>query len=66
MTHILILQGTPTGAPLPALLHPTRVVNVSAFGGARVDRRIPNELHPARVANQQRFGAPTIRNVHRC
>jgi len=64
VTHILILQGTPTGAPLPALLHPTRVLNVSAFGGARLDYRIPNELHPARVANQQRFGAPSIRNVH--
>jgi hypothetical protein len=64
VTHILILQGTPTGAPLPALLHATRVVNVSGFGSARVDRRIPNELHPSRVANQQRFGAPSTRNVH--
>jgi hypothetical protein len=64
VTHILILQGTPTGAPLPALFHPTRVVNVSGFGDARVDHRIPNELHPARIANQRRFGAPTLRVVH--
>ena len=64
MTHILILQGTPTGAPLPALIYPASVLNVSAFGGARVDRRIPNELHPARVANLQRFGATTLRVVH--
>jgi len=64
VTHILILQGTPTGAPLPALIYPTRVVNVSTFRGAGVDHRIPNELHPARVANQQRFGTPTFRVVH--
>ena len=64
MTHILILQGTPTGAPLPALVHPARVVNVPAFGTARLDRRVPNELHPARFANQQRFGATTLRVVH--
>jgi len=63
VTHILILQGTPTGAPLPALIYPTRVVNVSTFRGARVDHRIPNELHPARVANQQRFGTPIFRVV---
>jgi hypothetical protein len=64
VTHILILQGTPTGAPLPALLHPTRVVNASIFRRARVDNRIPNELHPERVANQHRFGALTVRYVH--
>jgi len=63
VTHILILQGTPTGAPLPALLHPSRVFNAQQFGATRVDYRIPNELHPARVANAQRFGAPTARKV---
>jgi hypothetical protein len=63
VTHILILQGTPTGAPLPALLRPVRVANAQQFGGARVDYRLPNELHPARVTNAQRFGAPTVRNV---
>ena len=63
MTHILILQGTPTGAPLPALLHPARVANLQRFGATRVDYRIPNELHPARVTNAQRFGVATCRIV---
>ena len=56
MTHILILQGTPTGAPLPVVLHAARVSNAQQFGDARVDFRVPNELHPARVINAQAFG----------
>ena len=63
VTHILILQGTPTGAPLPFLLQPARVLNAQQFGGTRVDFRVPNELHPARVVNAQQFGALTVRNM---
>ncbi len=63
MTHILILQGTPTGAPLPFRLQPSRVLNAQQFGSTRVDFRLPNELHPARIVNSQRFGALTVRNV---
>jgi hypothetical protein len=62
VTHILILQGTPTGAPLPFMLQTARVSNVQQFGDARLDYRVPNELHPARVVNGQAFGASTVRN----
>jgi hypothetical protein len=62
VTHILILQGTPTGAPLPVAIQITRFTNGQHFGGTRVDFRVPNELHPARVVNAQAFRSLVVRN----
>jgi hypothetical protein len=62
VTHILILQGTPTGAPLPFVLETARVSNAQQFGDASVSLRAPNELHPTRVLNAQAFGGLTFRN----
>jgi hypothetical protein len=62
VTHILILQGTPNGAPLPTMAQATRVDNAHQYGGARLDFRVPNELHPARVINNHAFGSPVARH----
>jgi hypothetical protein len=62
VTHILILQGTPTGAPLPTMAQATRVTNAHHYGGTRLDFRVPNELHPARVINNHAFGSPIARH----